>query len=102
MSWHCVGPGGGPGRRLGGLKIRSTILCALVRSVALSAAVGVPVPPRALTMLSSRKVTNRGPKTIFEPCTDAVNPTWARDYAEAITVPAVSYVLFPCCAGNPT
>src|SRR5438874_1106022 len=72
MSWHWVGPGGGPLPRGTGVTIRSTIAWALVRNTALSAAVGAPVPPRALTMLSSRNVTNRGPRTTSTPLRVAV------------------------------
>src|SRR3989454_5018060 len=64
MSWHCTGPGRGAFPGVGGLTIRSTMPCAVARKVALSAPVGAPVPPRALTILSSRAATKRGPSTI--------------------------------------
>src|SRR5436853_2561831 len=99
MSWHWVGPGGGPLPRGTGVTIRSTIAWALVRNTALSAAVGAPVPPRALTMLSSRNVTNRGPRTTSTPLRVAVNPPLARASAAAFAAAAMSSGASPWRAG---
>src|SRR2546429_1028009 len=101
MSWHWVGPGGGPLPRGTGVTIRSTIAWALVRNTALSAAVGAPVPPRALTMLSSRNVTNRGPRTTSTPLRVAVNPPLARASAAAFAAAAMSSGASPWRAGAP-
>jgi hypothetical protein len=54
MSWHCVGPAVESGISSAcAFTIASTIAGNAWRRVALSAAVGAPVPPRAATTLSS-------------------------------------------------
>src|SRR6476661_5016377 len=53
MSWHWVGPGRGPRELPVSPNIRFTMDCRLARRAALSAADGVPVPPRAFMTLSS-------------------------------------------------
>src|SRR6266566_5199153 len=69
MSWHCVGPGGGPGRRLGGLTSRSTMLWALVRSVEVSSGVS----PCERAWVRSLKI--RGELTI-RACSGCASGTW--------------------------
>jgi hypothetical protein len=96
MSWHCTGPGRGAFPGVGGLTIRSTMPCAAARSVALSAPVGAPLPPRAFTMLSSRAATKRGPSTISSPRMVAVKPPLARASAAALAAAAMSSGASPC------
>ena len=52
MSWHWVGPAAAGPAGLADHR-GDDALAAPARSAALSAAVGAPLPPRALTMLSS-------------------------------------------------
>src|SRR5881396_4353520 len=56
MSWHWVGPGGGPLPRGGGLTLRSKMTWALVRSTALSAAVGAPTAADSAVLRTNAQV----------------------------------------------
>ena len=76
------------------------MVCVLARNVALSAAVGAPLPPLALTTLSSVVLTNRGPSTISTPFTFAVNPPLARASAAVLAAAATSSGVSPCLVGS--
>ena len=70
-----------------------------VRSAALSAAVGAPVPWRAFTTLSSMGRTNRPGITISRPCTWAVNAPRAFASASCFCCAAMSSGASPCSGG---
>src|SRR5439155_744854 len=68
----------------------STMPCRFVRRAVLSAPVAVPVPPRALTILSSSGVTKRGPTTCSIPKRVTVKPPCARAESAARWASAMS------------
>jgi hypothetical protein len=98
MSWHWVGPVGAPDDALLPTTA-STSRWRLVRSVAVSAAVGVPVPPRAFTMLSSVVRVKFGPTTISSPSTVAMNPPARRAESTILRCAARSSGASPCAWG---
>jgi hypothetical protein len=67
----------------GALSVRSTIVCATWRSLALSAAVGGPEPPRSFTRLSRLERTRLLLSTMSWPVSEffAVKPPSARTRA---------------------
>ena len=105
MSWHCRvdAIGETPGTMAGpvGAIVRSTIDCRFVRRVAVSAAVGVPVPPRARTMLSSWVRTKLAPNRMSWPVTGlrATNPPVRRAVSSARRAFAISSSAAPWTAG---
>src|SRR2546422_7414364 len=67
MSWHWLGPGRTPlAAGAGGATMASTIFWTAPRVAALSAAVGTPPPPRALTTLSSIGMVHSAGRTYSE------------------------------------
>ena len=101
MSWHWVGPGRGPLPGAGAAPIIVAIdrREAPSRSAALSAAVGAPVPPRALTMLSSIGVDELVGQHVLLAVDLDGEAARARASAAACFAAATSSGVSPCAGG---
>ena len=99
MSWHCVGP-----RRAGRRRSRRSSSAMMpgsaARSAALSAAVGAPVPPRALTMLSSIGCDElRRQHLLRRRKSSPTNPPRRLRVGDCLAFAAMSSGASPCAAG---
>src|SRR6059036_22695 len=101
MSWHWLGPGRTPfaAPGAGAPTMTSIIFWMASRVAALSAAVGVPLPPRALTTLSSVGFVHSARRTYSISPILAVKPPLARQSAAALAAAAMSSGVSPCLGG---
>src|SRR5438445_9774763 len=101
MSWHWLGPGRTPfaAPGAGAPTMTSIIFWMASRVAALSAAVGVPLPPRALTTLSSVGFVHSAGRTYSISPILAVKPPLARQSAAALAAAAMSSGVSPCLGG---
>ena len=99
MSWHCTGPGRGWPGTVGPLIRRSTIVCSESRSIAESAAVGAPLPPRFATIESSMGLRNCGGATRSSPKIVTTYPPCARAESATRAAAATSCGVSPCVGG---
>src|SRR5216117_2456640 len=100
MSWHWLGPGRTPfAAGAGAATMASTIFWMARRVAALSAAVGAPLPPRALTTLSSMGLLHSAGRTYSISPTFAVKPPLARQSAASLAAAAMSSGVSPCLGG---
>src|SRR3954469_13442684 len=100
MSWHWVGPAFESGAWAScALMAPATIPGRAWCSAALSAAVGAPVPFRALTMLSSNSATHIGWITSSLPWKVPTYPLFALASANSLTAATLSSGASPCLGG---